>query len=66
MYSKCTDREKPFRLISDFFRANLSQDPKMVLSDLDPTIQVYYTDMYGSVRNLCTQVQLDYFDSVFK
>ena len=64
--SKCTDRGKPFWYISAIFRSSLSKCPNTVFSDLDPSVQVHYIDMYSSVRCLCTPDQLIKFDEVFK
>jgi hypothetical protein len=65
-HTRCTDRGKPFARITQFFQDNRTMDFDITLSSLDESDQVMYREMYDSVRNLCTQDQLEYFDSVFQ
>jgi len=65
-HSRCTDKGRPFARITQFLQDNPSMDFDVVISGLEESDQAMYIDMYDSVRKLCTQDQLDYFDSVFQ
>lgn len=62
----CTDPGTRYHAVLLFFKNNPQFQKGTLLSSLGEGDRVVFEKMYVSVRDLCTQEQLEHFDSVFK